>query len=135
MFLAKYSGVDGRYIWDAEINGTAAAYANSVATDSQNNILFTGQFCKTFNFGTLALTADNSNGFINDGFVAKYSSSGTPIWVSNIVSQNTAGGNSVAVDASGNTYVTGGFQGAATFLNQLLTSIGTMDVFLMKLSP
>jgi hypothetical protein len=135
MFLAKYGGADGHYVWDTLITGTATIYANSVAADSQNNILLTGQFCRTYSFGTQALTADNSNAFIYDGFVAKYSASGAPVWASNIVSLNAADGNSVAVDASGNSFVAGSLQGTATFGSQLLTSIGSVDTFLMKLNP
>jgi hypothetical protein len=42
------------------------------------------------------------------------------------------GGDKVAVDSSGNVYVTGGFQGTANFGSTNLTSIGSEDIFLAK---
>jgi hypothetical protein len=39
----------------------------------------------------------------------------------------------IAVDASGNSYVTGGFEGTATFGSTTLESSGSQDIFVAKL--
>src|SRR5437016_4821996 len=49
--LAKYSGANGNWLWDRQINGNYGASAGSVAADSAGNILFTGQFTQTYDFG------------------------------------------------------------------------------------
>jgi hypothetical protein len=79
MFVAKYSGVDGSYIWAKPLIGNYGGWAQSVKCDGQNNIVLAGYYYGTFNFGGQFLT---SNAASYDIFVAKYASSGALRWVS-----------------------------------------------------
>jgi hypothetical protein len=55
------------------------------------------------------------------------------VWTTQIgMTGQPTGGDKVAVDSSGNVYVTGGFQGTANFGSTNLTSIGSEDIFLAK---
>ncbi len=57
-----------------------------------------------------------------------------PAWQS-AVTPGAGGGSSFAVDAAGNVYVTGGFDGTATFGTTTLTSAGGSDLFVAKRTP
>ena len=73
-----------------------------------------------------------------DLFVAKYDSSGDLVWAKRAGVTGGALGNAIAVDGSGNSYVTGFFQSSATFgpeeTNEtILTSAGSFgEVFVAK---
>ena len=70
----------------------------------------------------------------SDIFVAKYNSSGALQWAKRAGGTVDEAGYGIAVDSSGNSYVTGYFEGSATFgageANQTtLTAAGSNDVF------
>ncbi len=70
-----------------------------------------------------------------DAFVAKYTASGDLEWVRQAggVGQDT--GRDLAVDADGNVYFVGGFEGTGTFGSVVLESAGSTDAFLVKYDP
>ena len=70
-----------------------------------------------------------------DAFLAKYTPDGDLAWVRQAggVGQDT--GRDVAVDADGNAYLVGGFEGVGTFGDVTLTSAGSSDAFLVKYDP
>jgi hypothetical protein len=69
-----------------------------------------------------------------DIFVAKLSSSGSWSWVVKAGGSSGDFGNGIALDSSGNAYVTGYFFDRATFGSTSLTSSGSSDIFVAKLS-
>src|SRR5439155_3523626 len=50
IFVAKY-GADGTYLWASRFGSTGNDRANSVAVDSSGNVLVTGSFLGTVDFG------------------------------------------------------------------------------------
>ena len=70
-----------------------------------------------------------------DAFVAKYTPEGDLEWVRQAggVGQDT--GRDLAVDADGNVYFVGGFEGTGTFGSVVLESAGSTDAFLVKYDP
>jgi hypothetical protein len=78
----------------------------------------------------------------NDIFIAKFDSSGNFVWAKQMGGSSTFSSNramSSAVDALGNVYTTGNFEGTADFdpgpRTFNITSSGSSDIFLTKLSP
>src|SRR5215210_2066933 len=69
---------------------------------------------------------------IIDMFLAKYDPSGNVLWVNQGGGSSYDEGASVAVDSSGNTYVTGSFFGTASFGTTNLTSSYDSDIFVVK---
>jgi hypothetical protein len=136
MFLAKYAGVDGTYLpgtsWTRGLTGNDGGWVNSVSCDSQNNVLVTGYYYGLFNFGSQSLS---SNATSYDGFVAKYSPSGSPIWAKTFGSAATDGGTSVVADATSHPIVSGYFSGTAGFEATTATSLGSYDAFVLRLNP
>jgi fibronectin type 3 domain-containing protein len=134
MFVAKYSGADGSYRWATPILGFQASLGRPIAmgTDSQNNVLLTGYFQGTFNFGVRSMTSSSG---VADGMMAKFSTSGAPVWAQSFGSSGAANAYSIGVDSMGNCVTTGYFTGTATCAGQLLTSAGAIDFLLVKLNP
>ena len=70
----------------------------------------------------------------NDIFVLKLNSSGTLQWVNTYAGSLNDQGQNIAVDSSGNSYITGYFQGTIDFGEGDVTSAGNNDIFVLKLN-
>ncbi|HAK78369.1 MAG TPA: hypothetical protein DCM71_16015 [Runella sp.] len=130
IFVAKYSS-SGTLQWVQKAGGASGDGASGIAADGSGNVYVTGNFLRTAAFGTTNLTSTGGT----DIFVAKYNSSGTLQWVQKAGGVNNEVGQGVAIDGSGNVYVTGYFQGVATFGTTSLTaagSVGNNDIFVAK---
>jgi hypothetical protein len=130
VFVAKY-GTDGTLAWAKKAGGDAGAINGSsrgIAIDGSGNSYVTGYFNDTTTFGGTNL---NSRGG-SDIFVAKYDSAGTLAWAKQEGGANNDYGDGIAVDGTGNIYVTGDFSGSATFGGTTLTSTSSSDVFVAK---
>src|SRR5690606_9918666 len=71
----------------------------------------------------------------NDAFLVKLSPEGKVLWARRGGGAAVDSARDLAMDASGNIYVTGRFGETATFGASTLTSVGRNDVFLVKYSP
>jgi hypothetical protein len=84
--------------------GAFGDFGRSVAADSTGNVAVAGQFHGTVDFGTGPLTSSSST---VDAFVAKYSSSGTPVWSRSIGGTDGDAAFGVAAEPSGDVVLTG----------------------------
>ncbi len=128
VFVAKLDS-NGNWVWAVRAGGYVGEAGYGIAVDSSGNSYITGHFMFTATFGTTMLTSQGSA----DVFVAKLDADGAWQWA-------VSGGGSlpdyvcdIAVDSDGNTYLTGDFEGSATFGADTLTSQGNVDVFIAKL--
>ena len=117
------------WIWANQAMGTYSNYGNDIAVDANGNSYVTGYFWGNATFGTTTLTSSGQY----DIFVAKMDSSGNWLWAKKAGGTNYDDGYGIAVDANGNSYVTGYFLGDADFGNTTLTSSGGSDIFVAKL--
>jgi len=133
IFLAKYDA-NGNVLWAKSAGGTDDDVASSVAVDASGNTYVAGWFYSpTITFGSSTLT--NTNVWEDDIFLAKYDANGNVLWAKSAGGTDDDGASSVAVDASGNTYVAGWFLSPTiTFGSTTLTYAGSGDIFLAKLS-
>jgi gliding motility-associated-like protein len=100
-----------------------------IAMDNQGNTFATGYFSQVAQIGN---TSFNSSGSL-DIWVAKFSGTGQVLWAKKAGGNAADKGLSIAVDNTGNCFVTGFFTGTATFGTQTITSSnGTQDIFLAK---
>jgi hypothetical protein len=130
IFVAKYSS-SGTTLWAKRLGSSGNDYGYGIAVDGNGDILCTGSFQGSVNFGNgVTLT---SFGF--DTFVAKFSGyDGGYTWAKNFASGSDDIGYGIATDSSGNAFVTGAFMGAINFGNGLLYSLGGYEIFLVKLT-
>jgi hypothetical protein len=133
MFLVKYDA-NGNVIWAKSAGGTGDDDGNSVATDANGNCFVTGSFdSPSITFGSYTLT--NANAGNMDMFLVKYDANGNVLWAKSAGGTDDDEGNSVATDANGNCFVTGGFWSLSiTFGSYTLTNANAvnMDMFLVK---
>ena len=134
IFISKISP-DGTTLWVVAAGGTSSDRGLGIAVDNNFNVIVSGFFSGSINFGNGV--SINSNSGSQDAFVAKYSSSGTILWAkSGGSSGNGDRANDVAVDNSGNVFITGQFSGEASFGSLSLTSLNnTIDAFIVKYDP
>jgi hypothetical protein len=130
IFVAKFSGVDGAHLWSQRFGGTSTDVGTGLAADGSGNVLVTGFFSGTVDFGGGPLTTAGGN----DIFVAKLSGvDGAHLWSQRFGSTGADVGLGLAADGSGNVLVTGFFQGTVDFGGDVLTSAGGDDIFVLKL--
>lgn len=91
--------------WVNGIGSTGGDNAYSITKDVSGNVIITGNFSGTTDFdpgpGVFNLTANS----FGDGFLAKYSSTGSFLWAFALGGGDTDIGESVATDAAGNIYL------------------------------
>ncbi len=116
VFVAKYDS-SGALVWAKRAGGTSIDSGTSIAMRGSENFYVTGLFAlsATFGPGEPNQTMLNSGGPASDIFVAKYDSTGALVWAKQAGGTAADIGSGIAVDASGNSYVTGHFLISATF--------------------
>jgi hypothetical protein len=102
-----------------------------VTTDSADNIIATGWFSGTVDFGTGPIASAGGE----DVYVLKLAPSGAPIWVQTFGDLTDDNGLDVAVDSGDNVVVGGSMSGTVDFGGGPLMSSGGNDAFVVKLSP
>jgi len=112
--IAKFNP-DGQLVWARRPGGAGRDSARGVAIDGSGNTLVTGFFRGTSTFGEA--TVDSAGH--RDVFVAKYNPAGAPMWFRRAGGPLIDEGRGIAADGNGNVFVTGGFEGQATFADSL----------------
>lgn len=136
-FTVKYNP-SGTALWASKIKGSAEDKSTKCVADASGNVFTTGYFnSSSIQFGgNNSDNVSNSNGSGFDAFIVKYNSVGTPLWYHAIGNDDDDGGASVAVDAQGNSYVTGWWRASSmTVGGTVLTNYGDSDMFLIKYDP
>ncbi|KAA9331919.1 SBBP repeat-containing protein [Adhaeribacter soli] len=128
VFAVKYNA-SGAVIWAMKAGGNGADSGADIALDGSGNSYITGTFVGTANFGGISLTSSSGS---DDVFIVKYDASGTVLWAVKGGGPGNDKGLSIAIDASGNSYVTGTFRGTASFGSTTLTSSSLSDAFTAK---
>jgi hypothetical protein len=128
--VAKYD-LNGNLLW-ARVEGDVYNDEGlGVTSDQAGNVYVCGFFTTKARFG--ASTTLYSAG-AEDIFIAKYSSSGSLLWVKKAGGSGKDEAKSIKCDAAGNVYVCGSFKGSASFSGQTVNSHGNTDMFLAKYS-
>jgi hypothetical protein len=139
IYIAKLDST-GNFVWAKSIG--SAGNNNDICritADSSGNVYATGRFMGTTDFDPGALVNNLISAGAQDIFVAKFNSAGDYVWARSMGEINDEYGASISVDASGNVYTTGTFQGTLDFNpgagtnNLSALPAGTSDIFLSKL--
>ena len=132
IFVVKYDP-NGNVLWAKQAGGVAQHdFGEAVATDKSGNGIVTGFFGGTAIFGMTALRS--VGGW--DIFVSKYDANGSLLWVKQAGGAIQDQGLDIATDALGNSFITGTFDGTASFGTFTLISAGGQgDIFNAKFDP
>ena len=129
-YFAKYDS-NGNYIWAKNLGGGNSDVGNSITIDSVGNVHIAGSCFGILDFDLGPGTATLSSGV----FVAEYDANGNYMWARSLPSNGFHDALSVKVDALGNTYVTGFYQGTMNFdfgANTYTINGGNQSIFLAK---
>jgi len=131
-FIVKYDS-SGNVLWAKSVGGAENDYGNDITSDASGKIYITGNYSSnTFILGEDTL---NNTGGI-DIFIAKYDTSGNPIWAMGInggIYYNQS--NTISTDVYGNLYIAGYFGSSSlTFgSDSIVNSGGSTSMFIAKL--
>ena len=132
-FVAKINNA-GSWVWIKQIGGVDADWAPGVDTDSAGNVYVSGGFQSSMTVGSTTLTSAGSY----DLFITKLDTSGNFQWagkLGGIGDDNSGWLSSLAVDASGNSYISGGMNSSFTVNGTTYSSVGARDAFVAKFGP
>lgn len=135
-FILKLD-TSGNFVWAKSLGGNLNTVANSIAVDKSGNLYTTGYFDGIADFdpgaGVFSLASSN----LPNIFISKLDVLGNFVWAKNLGGTSIVKGHAIAVDASGNIYITGEFQLTVDFdpgpgiFN--LIAVGGIDIFISKL--
>jgi len=137
-FVTKLNAAGNGLVYSTLLGGTGSEVINDIALDASGNAYVTGQ-TDSSNFDTTTGAYDETLGGTQDAFVTKINATGTALsystYLGGALNDDYAFG--IAVDASGNVYVTG-----YTFATDFVTTgsaydsvhSGSTDAFLTKLN-
>jgi hypothetical protein len=133
-FAVKLNNTDGAVAWAKSFGGSGEEYGNGIGLDGSGNVYLAGYFTSaTWNLGSTTLTRNGSNSA--DIFALKLSgSTGDITWAKSFGGTNFDSAYGIAVDTTGNSYITGEFYSSSLTLgNQTIGSTGGADFFVTKL--
>lgn len=119
-YVAKLNSA-GAWQWVNQVGGNDYNFVDhrDMVVDAAGNCYVTGSITGQISFGATTLTSSVNNASLNRGFVAKLSPSGSWLWAVPAGADahpNTGKVNKIALDGSGNAYITGEASGpTATF--------------------
>ena len=129
IFVAKFDPT-GKVLWVRQAGGSGGGSGNGITVGADGYVYVCGYFSGDTTFGDLTL----KNAGFNDIFVARYDTSGELDWVRQIGGPGDDAASAIAVDAQGNSYITGGFEDGIRFSRTItLGSAGLVDCFVAKL--
>ena len=103
-FVAKFDS-SGTLLWATYLGGTDFDWGRGIAVDGSGGVYVTGE-TQSSDFPTPGGWDTTPTGEEN-GFVAKFNSSGTLLWATYLGGSDEDWGNGIAVDGSGGVYVAG----------------------------
>ncbi len=133
IFIVKY-GAEGNVLWAKSAGGSANDVGSSITKDGNGNVYMTGSFMSsTITFGEITLTNASTGLLPEDMFIVKYDPSGTALWAKRAGGTSVNRGSDIAIDGSGNVYVTGTFCNyPIIFGTKTLPNGGAWDMFIVK---
>jgi hypothetical protein len=139
IFISKLDA-SGNFVWVQQMGSASTDQALALTLDAAGNVYSTGSFQGTVDLDPGAGTATFA-AFSQDIFVSKLDASGSFVWGKTMSGSAQAIGNSIALDASANVYLTGVMQGTVDFdpgagtftLSQTGVMMNSPDIFVSKL--
>lgn len=137
IFISKLDP-SGNFVWARKMGGSSYDAGLSIAVDISGGLYTTGSFEGTIDFDPGAGTFNLTSGGNQDIFISKVDSSGNFMWAENMGGIYHDVGLSIKIDAVGNVYTKGLFNGSCDFDpgsgNSILTSTGSNSIFVSKMS-
>ncbi|MDF7815919.1 SBBP repeat-containing protein [Hymenobacter sp. YC55] len=138
IFLTKLDPA-GNWQWAQQVGGPGADWVTGLALDVSGSVYMAGWFNgATCTFGSTILANAGGTAFTSDGFLTKLTAAGAHSWTTQIGGPGSEGSSAVALDASGNIYLTGSFTSSALLFGSTTLAASQRngaDVYVAKLTP
>ena len=137
VFVTKFSASGSALVYSTYIGGAQLDSASGISVDSTGSAYIVGRTYST-NFPTSPDAFQLIAGGNGDAFVAKLDPLGSQlVYSSYLGGSSTDAGQAIAVDSSGNAYVTGSTQSIdfPTVNPMQIGNDGSLDLFLAKVNP
>ncbi len=135
-FVLKLNG-DSEYLWAKTYGSTGVDYGQSVTTDQSLNVILTGRYSETVDFGGPLFNRTAKGG--TDIFLVKMDQNGNTLWANSYGDVSNDQGNRVIVNNTGIIYLAGIYRGTIDFnlafdrKNESISN-GGADVFILLLN-
>src|SRR5439155_1437094 len=139
-FVTKLNPTGSALVYSTYLGGSGSDQGLGIAVDASGNAYVTGGTRST-DFPTTPGVFETTPSSVGDGFVTKLNPTGaTLVYSTYLGGSGSDEGRSIAVDASGNAYVTGNtvssnFPTTAGAFQTKIGSSGFFDAFVTKLNP
>jgi hypothetical protein len=127
MYILKFNP-EGEVSWTRNAGGYGMDHARDLYVHPDGDIYLTGFFSGSSNFGEMMVESSGQA----DVFLAKYLPDGGIDYVISGGGTDNDYGYGVTGDNIGNLFLTGIFQGEATFGGTVLQAVGDQDIFIAK---
>jgi gliding motility-associated-like protein len=108
IYVIKF-GPTGTPVWGKSFGGADDEGVNDIEVDGSGNVYIVGSYSETVDFdpgsGVLDLTAIDQT----DGYILKLDTNGALVWAGSVGGNSSDYATGVAIDASGNVFITGSF--------------------------
>lgn len=128
---AATSRPEGRLLWVSSFGGSASDRGTAIVAAPDGSVYLAGHFTGPTDFGGSSIVPQGGP----DGFVVKLSPSGATQWVRTFGGTGPDFVRGAACDRAGNLIAVGSFQGSIRFGNEITTSQGNADAFVVKFAP
>ena len=129
IFVAKLDP-SGNYVWAHKAGGGNSDICHEIAVNDAGDVAITGYYYSSAQFGSTWLSSNGSY----DIWVAKLDTNGTWQWANGAGSSSQDYGYGVAIDNSGQVYLTGSYYNTISFGSTQLSSYSYDEAFLAALS-
>lgn len=126
----------GNFVWVQQISSSIMVISEALALDASGNVHVTGAYSGTADLdpgtGTVSVASLGTDPNI---FVLKLDPAGALLWAKHTESVLTSVARDIAIDAAGNVYSTGNFEGTADFnpgATVSLTALNQRDTYIQK---
>ncbi len=130
IFVAQFNSA-GTHVWSNRYGGISKDKVNDLAIDGIDNIVITGGFPNTIDFGGGTLT---KTGLYDEIYVAKFNASGSHVWSAKFGSDLDDGGRAVDTDGNNGIVVTGKHEEPVDFGGGPIAHNRFYDVFIARFS-
>ncbi len=128
MFVARLDSA-GNPVWAKNYGDNSDQIAKAIATDANASVVVVGSIFGSADFGGGARISAGQD----DAFAVKLDAAGKHVWSRTFGDAASQVAHGVAVDAAGDVFVIGSFQGTISCGAMMLVSAGDYDVFVVKL--
>jgi len=141
IFIVKQGANTGGFQNSAVFGGTGYDSPGGITLDALDNVYTTGSFDGACDFDPGPLTANLGAVGSNDGFISKLNSTLAYVFAKQISGPSSESGSDIALDPTGNIYVTGSFNDIVDFdpsaASYTVSCVGgtNSDAYVLKLDP